>query len=98
MPTYIDSFTGTDRKTDPQKRFYLAAHADSSSYLIYAQGLKTNSTTEYERKFSVDENGKLYAKDADIAGKITATSGEIQNCTIENCTVNKIKIDNESYD
>lgn len=41
--------------------------------------------------FYVHRTGKLYAKNADIEGKITATSGTIGGCTISNGT---LQIDN----
>lgn len=40
-------------------------------------------------KFVVNSNGKLYAKEADIEGSITATSGTLDSVTInKSCTIN----------
>lgn len=39
----------------------------------------------------LDSSGKLYGRSVDIKGKITATSGEFDNCVVnETCTITKI--------
>lgn len=82
--TFIDSYTGT--RDSYQTRFYMASNQDSANYYLFAQGENDNKTG-YERKFSVDKQGNLYAKNADIAGKITATSGTIGGCSITGGTL-----------
>lgn len=52
---------------------------------IFAASVTSSGTPP---KFTLTTDGILYARGADIAGAITATSGEFQNCIIrENCTI-----------
>lgn len=51
---------------------------------------KTASATTWNTQFSVTYGGKLTAKEADISGKITATSGTIGGVTISNGTLSGI--------
>ena len=59
------------------------------------QGLLIDLTTPAIRygngNFEVDANGNLTAKNANISGSITATSGEIGNFTIEDCLYSGLK-------
>lgn len=56
-----------------------------------------NTTKIKEAAFRVDFDGKLFASSADIKGKITATSGYFDDCTIENCTItNTCKVAGET--
>lgn len=59
------------------------------------QGLLIDLTTPAIRygngNFEVDANGNLTAKNANISGSITATSGEIGNFTIEDCLYSELK-------
>jgi len=59
--------------------FYLASASDTASYWIRAHNAASGGGT---RTFSVSKTGVLYATGADIAGKITATSGSVENLTI----------------
>lgn len=54
----------------------LSSASHSSDYWINATDKGKNT------KFSVQKGGKLFARDADIAGRITATEGEIAGWTI----------------
>ena len=61
--------------------FYLNSNPYSAEYLPpYNPVIGIVYNDEY--KFYVRSNGQLYAKEADIEGKITATSGDIGNWTI----------------
>ena len=71
------------RKTVDDYRVALIAPENPSGtdYAFYVQG-KNNSS--WRNMWYVLYNGKMYARDADIAGKVTATSGTIGGVSIEN--------------
>lgn len=56
---------------------------DAGDFLVVRTGTEGN----YSYPFFVRKDGTMYATNATIAGNITATSGNIGNCTIANCTV-----------
>lgn len=59
-------------------------NADTVAFSVRSRG-STNggsSYTSWSNQFYVTYGGKLYASNADISGKITATSGTIGGCTI----------------
>lgn len=55
----------------------------ASDWAFWAGGTNTNNA-----KFRVNHAGVLYATGANISGNVTATSGKIGNCSIENGTLN----------
>lgn len=57
--------------------------ATASDWAFWAGGTNTNNA-----KFRVNHAGQLWATSATITGSITATSGKIGNCSIENGTLN----------
>ena len=57
--------------------------ATASDWAFWAGGTNTNNA-----KFRVNHAGQLWATSATISGSITATSGRIGNCSIENGTLN----------
>lgn len=57
--------------------------ATASDWAFWAGGANTNNA-----KFRVNHAGQLWATSATISGSITATSGKIGNCSIENGTLN----------
>lgn len=58
-----------------------------NAYWVFAAGGNTH-TTYGDCPFRVDKFGNLFATNAEITGKVNATSGTFQNCTISNsCTV-----------
>lgn len=57
--------------------------ATASDWAFWAGGTNTNNA-----KFRVNHAGVLYATGATITGNVTATSGKIGNCSIENGTLN----------
>ena len=57
--------------------------ATASDWAFWAGGANTNTA-----KFRVNHAGQLWATSATISGSITATSGRIGNCSIENGTLN----------
>ena len=57
--------------------------ATASDWAFWAGGTNTNNA-----KFRVNRAGQLWATSATITGNITATSGRIGNCSIENGTLN----------
>lgn len=57
--------------------------ATASDWAFWAGGTNTNNA-----KFRVNHAGQLWATSATITGNITATSGKIGNCSIENGTLN----------
>ena len=69
--SYIDSTI-----SNSNQRLYLASASDTSDYWMRTFDADGNAT------FSLTKAGKLIAKGADIAGKITASSGEIGSWTI----------------
>lgn len=74
---------------------YLSATQGSSVFVISGPESSGNTDDYWIRaqrdgylKFYVSKIGKLYAKGADIEGKITATEGVFSKCTIdETCTI-----------
>ncbi len=56
--------------------------ATASDWAFWAGGANTNNA-----KFRVNHAGQLWATSATITGNITATSGRIGNCSIENGTL-----------
>ena len=48
----------------------------------------TDNWTNSSNTFYINNSGKLYAQDADITGKITASSGTIGGCTISDGVLN----------
>lgn len=56
--------------------------ATASDWAFWAGGTNTNNA-----KFRVNHAGQLWATSATISGSITATSGRIGNCSIENGTL-----------
>lgn len=56
--------------------------ATASDWAFWAGGANTNNA-----KFRVNHAGQLWATSATITGSITATSGRIGNCSIENGTL-----------
>ena len=56
--------------------------ATASDWAFWAGGINTNNA-----KFRVNHAGQLWATNATITGNITATSGRIGNCSIENGTL-----------
>lgn len=68
-------------------------NVDSSSYLAFyiskvAHGADWNSTNR-TNVFYINQGGKLYASNAEIEGKITATSGSIAGWTITGSCIEK---------
>lgn len=57
--------------------------ATASDWAFWAGGTNTNNA-----KFRVNHAGQLWATSATISGNVTATSGRIGNCSIENGTLN----------
>lgn len=57
--------------------------ATASDWAFWAGGTNTNTA-----KFRVNHAGQLWATSATISGNVTATSGKIGNCSIENGTLN----------
>lgn len=57
--------------------------ATASDWAFWAGGSNQNTA-----KFRVNHAGQLWATSATISGSITATSGKIGNCSIENGTLN----------
>lgn len=57
--------------------------ATASNWAFWAGGTNINTA-----KFRVNHAGQLWATSATISGSITATSGRIGNCSIENGTLN----------
>ena len=55
----------------------------ASDWAFWAGGTNTNNA-----KFRVNHAGQLWATSATITGNVTATSGRIGNCSIENGTLN----------
>ena len=56
--------------------------ATASDWAFWAGGANTNNA-----KFRVNHAGQLWATSATISGNVTATSGKIGNCSIENGTL-----------
>ena len=77
--TYMDSYSN---KRDNGARFYLASFEDPGSYLLHARNSKN------ERTFSINKDGLLYAKNAEITGIISVGEGG----TVADFTVAKDKL------
>lgn len=69
--SYIDSTI-----SDSNQRLYLASASDTSEYWMRTFDSDGNAT------FSLTKEGKLIAKGADVAGKVTASSGSIGSWSI----------------
>ena len=63
------------------------ATPSSTSRAFAVQHAATSDASSWEDDFYVSFGGKLYAKNAEIEGKITATEGEIGGCRIANGTL-----------
>lgn len=59
----------------------------STSRAFAVQHASSASATTWTDDFYVNYGGKLYAKNAEIEGKITATEGNIGGCVIENGSI-----------
>ena len=76
-------------------RVRLSAPASpSTSTTAISVGTRATTSDTYTAAFSVTYGGKLTAKDVDLSGKITATSGTIGGVTIENGTLTGLNTDN----
>lgn len=73
---------GTDSLYVPNKT---GMSANTSKYAFWAgESNSKNGAVGTNAKFRVGHAGSLYAEDATITGNVTATSGRIGNCSIEN--------------
>lgn len=89
---------------DPYKQIHYNNLNDSNSVIV-SPGIKgelglVNDTWAFAagKKFGVTINGKLYAKDAELSGKITANSGKLANFVInENSISTVIEGTNDPY-
>lgn len=73
---------GTDSLYVPNKT---GMSANTSKYAFWAgESNSKNGAVGTNAKFRVEHAGSLYAEDATITGNVTATSGRIGNCSIEN--------------
>lgn len=90
--------------SDPYKQIHYNNLNDSNSVIV-SPGIKgelglVNDTWAFAagKKFGVTINGKLYAKDAELSGKITANSGKLANFVInENSISTVIDGTNDTY-
>ena len=90
--------------SDPYKQIHYNNLNDSNSVIV-SPGIKgelglVNDTWAFAagKKFGVTINGKLYAKDAELSGKITANGGKLANFVInENSISTVIDGTNDSY-
>lgn len=78
---------------------YVNADDDTESVYIGTDIIRLGKADGGKYPFSVTSRGKLYAKDAEIEGKITATTGEIGGWKIDGTTLksknNIIKLNSE---
>lgn len=85
--SFIDSTT-----SDSKARFYLASASDGANNWICARN-ESNILTFY-----VTKTGKLYAKEADVEGKIVSSSGQIGGWTIGNTQIsNSVTNNSDTY-
>lgn len=72
----------------------------STSTVAISVGTRATTSDSYSAAFSVTYGGKLTAKDVDLSGKITATSGVIGGITLSNgkLTVDTDHVDTTIYD
>ena len=90
--------------SDPYKQIHYNNLNDSNSVIV-SPGIKgelglVNDTWAFAagKKFGVTINGKLYAKDAELSGKITANGGKLANFVInENSISTVIEGTNDPY-
>ena len=61
-----------------------APSSPTDSGVAFRVQAANDAGTATESKFYVTYGGKMYSKNAEVTGKITATSGVIGGCTIEN--------------
>lgn len=66
----------------------------STNLAFYVKRSSTNSWTTTENMFYVTHAGKLYCANADISGKITASTGAIAGWSITNTNINSYSSDN----
>lgn len=70
----------------------LTGKTNTNGIRIFAGNIPSNGDVS-DAPFTVDNNGKLKANNAEIRGKITATSGTFDNCIInDTCTIKGIPI------
>lgn len=81
---------------DPYKQIHYNNLNDSNSVIV-SPGIKgelglVNDTWAFAagKKFGVTINGKLYAKDAELSGKITANSGKLANFVINENSISTV--------
>ncbi len=82
--------------SDPYKQIHYNNLNDSNSVIV-SPGIKgelglVNDTWAFAagKKFGVTINGKLYAKDAELSGKITANSGKLANFVINENSISTV--------
>lgn len=83
------------KKVDSKFKIRIAAPSDKGGFgngnadVLVVEDLEELETSEFRYPIVISSNGTLRALTADIRGKITATTGEFSNCTINNsCTIN----------
>ena len=84
----VDSSFIDSTVTDSNERFYLASASDGASNWICASNENSSLT------FYVTKTGHLYAKEAEIEGKITSSSGQIGGWTIGTTQISNSITDN----
>ena len=69
-----------------------------SAFAVRKRAYDGSAYDDWDYQFQVTYGGKLLAKNAEITGKITASSGEIGGWTINSTSITKdTTIDNENY-
>lgn len=79
--------THTVGTTDYNVSLFGAPSSETSSAFLVRSKVGDG---EYSNKFQVRYDGKVIAKDAEIDGKITATSGEVGGWSLSDTMINKI--------